>query len=268
MITAEVIAELLAKMPPISLEEMDGISLMNRIDTKFVASLDMVPLILSRALGNYHVQRPAQKTGLAEYDTLYYDTPGHAMYLMHHNRRACRQKIRTRQYLDTNDCFAEVKNKNNHGRTKKKRIPVPTAAFENVLQDARAFEFLSQKSLFPTSGLSPALETSFRRITLVNNARTERVTIDLGLAFSNRRTAVTASLPELVILELKRDGRAHSDMLDILSELRIHPRKISKYCIGIALTDKNMKQNNLKLKKRMISKLSAIAYAQAENGQQ
>lgn len=41
------------------------------------------------------------------------------MYRMHHCGKKVREKIRVRTYLDTNDTFLEIKNKNNHGRTKK-----------------------------------------------------------------------------------------------------------------------------------------------------
>lgn len=248
----------LAELSPISLEEMNGISLMNRIDTKFITSFDMVPHILARAAGNYYIQQSVEDKGLAGYNTLYYDTPGHGMYIMHHNRRARRQKIRAREYADTHDIFIEVKNKNNQGRTKKKRVPIPIEVFNNVLENEKARNFLSEKSIFPIESLSPALETSFQRMTLVNYAKTERVTMDIGLTFANRRTGVSAKIPDLVILELKRNGRVHSGMLDILGELRIHPRKISKNCIGIALTDSAIKQNRFKSKIHNIRKLSNV----------
>ena len=41
---------------PVSLEEMSGIRLMNRTDTKFVTSLDKLSLILQFAVTDYRVQ--------------------------------------------------------------------------------------------------------------------------------------------------------------------------------------------------------------------
>ena len=59
---------------------------------------------------------------LYNFGGLYFDTDDYEMYRMHHAGRTVREKIRVRTYLDSLDTFLEVKNKNNHGRTKKKRI--------------------------------------------------------------------------------------------------------------------------------------------------
>ena len=60
---------------------------------------------------------------------------------------------------------------------------------------------------------------------------------------------------DLVIVELKRDGNASSPMIGIMQTLRIHPLKISKYCIGTALTTPHLKHNRFKAKIRRIEKL-------------
>lgn len=254
------IESVLAPLEPITLAQMESIRLMNRIDSKFVCGIQMVPEILRLAQEDYFVQEIDAKVRLCRYHTIYYDTPTLEMYLMHHNRRIPRQKIRAREYCDTDDCFIEVKNKNNHGRTKKKRIEIPMDNLMNVLSYPAAYEFLSTKSKFPLEGLSPALSTDFSRITLVNKAHTERVTIDMSLDFGNMRNGVNTSVPNLVILELKRDGLRLSQMLTILNTLRIKSRRISKYCIGTALTDENVKQNRFKQKIRYIQKLSPLNY--------
>ena len=46
------------------------------------------------------------------------------MYLAHQNGRVIREKIRVRTYVSSGLTFLEVKNKNNKGRTDKKRIRV------------------------------------------------------------------------------------------------------------------------------------------------
>ena len=86
------------EMQTIDLSEMNSIKLMNRIDTKFIASSDDLVPILTMALDKYRVQS-IDGVRVARYDTLYYDTPELAMYTMHHNRKLRRQKVRTRTYL-------------------------------------------------------------------------------------------------------------------------------------------------------------------------
>ena len=239
---------------PLSLQEMDSVRLMNRIDSKFLTDESTIAGILldAQALGYRALQTEDGK--ISSYDTLYFDTPGLKMFLDHHNRRLVRQKVRTRVYLGSGQTFLEIKRKNNHGRTKKKRIGIPGDEFRDFKADAVACGFLAAKSEYTADGIAPSLETVFRRITLVNPAMTERVTIDSGLAFKNLRTGRETSLGSGVVIEIKQDGRTISPMKGILLDHRVKPVRVSKYCIGVTLTDPDVKANRFKPKVRMIEK--------------
>ena len=239
---------------PILLGEMDSIKLMNRIDTKFLTTEATLVHVLEDASARGYRALETEGTKISAYDTLYYDTPGLQMFLDHHNRRLVRQKVRTRTYVGSGQTFLEIKRKNNHGRTKKKRTEIPPAAFRDFSAEPAARELLEKYSAFPADALSPALETRFRRITLVNAAKTERLTIDTGLCFHNARNGREASLLDAVIIELKQDGRAASEMKDILLDHRVKPARLSTYCIGTTLTDGAVKSNRFKPKVRMIEK--------------
>ena len=229
---------------PVSLEEMDGIRLMNRTDTKFVTSLDKLKLLLRYADADYRVQQVANERNLA-YHTVYLDTPGCAMYLAHQNGRKVREKIRVRTYISSGLTFLEVKNKDNRGRTDKKRIPVDDI---HSLQSGQVETFLQRHAWYSLSELDPQLENDFRRITLVNKAFTERLTIDTQVRFHNLNTGQSASLDNLAIIELKRDGRSHSPICELLRNLHVKPMGISKYCTGLALTTPTIKRNQFKPK--------------------
>lgn len=244
----------IASFPPISLEEMDGIKLMNRIDTKYLTDEDTLTALLQDALAQGYMALETDGGKIASYDTLYFDTPRLRMFMDHHNRRLVRQKVRTRIYVDSGTAFLEIKRKNNHGRTKKKRTGIPKEEFRDFSRDAEACEYLADKSWFTAPELSPSLETVFRRITLVNPEKTERITIDSGLTFNNFRTGLGASLRNAVIIELKQDARADSPMKRILLGHRVKPIKVSKYCIGITLTSPGLKTNRFKSKIRRIEK--------------
>ena len=110
----------LERFRSIGLDEMDGIRLMNRVDTKFVTTDAMLEEILLRAESEYRVLE-IDGIRMSAYDTLYYDTADLEMYMAHHNRRLRRYKVRTRTYLNSGESFLEIKRKNNRGRTKKKR---------------------------------------------------------------------------------------------------------------------------------------------------
>jgi hypothetical protein len=126
----------------------------------------------------------------------------------------------------------EVKTKNNHGRTKKKRIEVCNMN----LADEEKRQFLAKHLRYDVDSLVPALNNHFSRITLVNKAKTERLTIDSSLRFNNLQNGCERDMADLVIIELKRDGLVFSPVLEMLRQLRIHPHGFSKYCMGSALT--------------------------------
>ncbi|MBQ6243360.1 MAG: polyphosphate polymerase domain-containing protein [Bacteroidales bacterium] len=244
----------LETISPISLGEMDSIRLMNRIDTKYLTTTSVLVRLLEDAAARGYRALETDGIRLCPYDTLYYDTPELQMFLDHHNRRLVRQKVRTRTYVGSGQTFLEIKRKNNHGRTKKKRTGVAPAAFRDFHVEPSALALLEAYSSIPAGAMTPALETLFRRITLVDAARTERLTIDTGLCFRNARNGREASLQDAVIIELKQDGRAASGMKDILLDHRVKALRVSKYCIGTTLTDTCVKSNRFKLKIREIEK--------------
>lgn len=249
------ISERLDAIPPISLGEMDSIRLMNRTDTKFMTEQETLVRILSESSRCGYRALVADGMKLSPYNSLYYDTADLKMFMDHHNRRLVREKVRTRVYLSSGATFLEVKRKNNKGRTKKKRMPVAPELFGDFRGNEEAAAYLESHSSFPATGISPALETAFDRITLVNAAKTERLTIDMNLRFKNVRTGLEADLGDGVIIELKQDGRAESQMKRILLDCRVKPLRISKYCIGTTLTDPGAKSNRFKVKIRKIEKI-------------
>ena len=89
----------------------------------------------------------------------------------------------------------------------------------------------------------------------MNKEKTERITFDTALGFSNPRTGRSAGLRDAVIIEVKQDGRADSRIGRILLDLRIHPFKVSKYCIGTILTDTSLHRGRFKEKVRGIEKI-------------
>ncbi len=246
--------ESLQALRPITLEEMDGIKLMNRVDTKYLTTeARLLHILAAAAAAGYRVLVTGEAR-ISPYDSVYYDTAGLKMFYDHHNRRLVRQKVRTRSYVNSGDCFLEIKRKNNKGRTKKKRIGIPAAEMMGFGADERACEYLAAHSWFRAGDLSPAVETRFHRITLVNPALTERLTIDTLLQFKNFRTGKETSLQDAVIIELKQDGRAASQMKNILLDLRVKPVRVSKYCIALTLTDPLAKTGRFKEKVRAIEK--------------
>ena len=242
--------DLINTFAPISLEQMSGVKLMNRTDTKFITTTDRLRLLLQMACNDYYVQEIDGGRNL-EYDTTYFDTTAFDMYNQHQWNHTNRQKIRFRTYCVSGLQFMEVKTKNNHGRTKKKRMEVTDM---NLAEQAKS-DFIGKHLRYGVDTLQPALNNHFSRITLVNKAKTERLTIDSALRFHNIVSGVDKDMGDLVIIELKRDGLVYSPVLEMLRQLRIHPHGFSKYCMGSALTNPDLRVNRFKRKLIEINKI-------------
>ncbi len=245
------IENLLERFGPISLPDMDRVSLMDRVDTKFVFHIDDLPGILLEALPHYQVLEISQKR-LFNYHSLYYDTPEFRMYHDHHRGKRNRHKVRYRKYVETNQVFLEVKFKSNTNRTNKKRIPRTEVEMQ---PSEESWKFIRKRLKWADHRLEPKLWTLFRRFTLVHLDHPERITIDIGLELKNDRQAFSS--PFMVIAEVKREaGSQRSDFMSLLLERGIKPSGMSKYCLGCVLLYPGVKTNLYKRKLLILSKLS------------
>ena len=246
---------IIRQFDPITLDEMSGIRLMYRIDTKFVTTMPVLARLLVMAQEEYLAQEIKGERNML-YETTYFDTTHYDMFYTHQYGHANRQKIRFRTYVSSHLQFMEVKTKNNHGRTKKKRIEVTDMS----LMDAEKRMFLEKHLHYGVDTLQPAINNHFRRITLVNRGKTERLTIDSDLRFHNLVSGIDKDMGDLVIIELKRDGQVFSPVLEMLRQLRIHPHGFSKYCMGSALTNPQLPVNRFKTKLRDIDIIMNIKH--------
>ncbi len=240
---------ILKKFQPITLEEMDSVMLMSRMDVKYYFHASILKNILEKASKYYKILEIKNQRQF-QYLTTYFDTPDFRMYQDHHNGKLNRYKIRQRHYVLTGTEFFEVKHKTNKGWTLKSRIRNDNNKYLNEITNT----FLKDNSPYSNSVLHQILVNDFVRITLVNNIIRERATLDYGIAFSNFNEK--SELPHLGVVEIKQDFRSDkSILLNIMRDFRIKPDGISKYCIGVATLCKGLKTNMLKQKIRKINKI-------------
>lgn len=241
---------ILAAFDPIMLEEMDTVKLMNRVDTKYIFPYSRLPLILSRLQDDFRILEIGS-IRLSRYETLYFDTAGHKLYLDHHNGKLNRYKVRCRKYIDSDKIFFEVKHKSNKERTAKVRIS-RNHFIEEI--DGKAKKLVESKTPVNPESLLPALRVSFSRMTFVSKAMTERVTIDTGLQFRNG--TAEKDFPWMVIAELKQDRNARSPFRSLMQHHHIVPTPVSKFCLGMVSLYPQIKKNNFKQKIHTINKLN------------
>ena len=244
------IDEIIIPFDPISLDRMDEVKLLNRMDTKFVFEAKKLPGILEQLYSSYYILEINQ-VRLQRYETLYFDTPGHQLYLNHHNQRLNRFKVRSRKYVDSGLCYFEIKFKNNKGRTLKERNKQKGPQEEIT---GKQEKLLATCTKLAPAMLLPALWVDFTRITLVNHEMSERVTIDTGMVFRNE--SAEQAYPGVVIAEVKQDRSGSSFISTILHKEHLPGSRISKYCLGIISLNPQIKQNNFKQKLLHIKKLN------------
>ena len=219
------IKELLDPFEPITLQEMDRVKLMNRMDTKFAFRFSDLNTLLPLLTLNYRVLT-IEGTNTPHYESLYFDDERFSFFRDHHNGKGDRFKVRIRKYVESNLFFLEIKHKIK-GRTDKKRIV--TDQFNEVLPESD-LAFV-HKELQANKNLVPTMWNSFQRITFVSKTENERLTLDFNILFE--KDGVKKSFKQLVIAELKQeDLNRNSVFYQLMKEQRIRPYRLSKYCLG------------------------------------
>ncbi len=238
----------LASFKPIGLEEMDTVKLMNRTDTKFIFNQKKLVPVLEQLNHSYSCFTIDTQT-VSTYNTLYFDTDNFLLYKQHHNGILNRYKLRHRKYIESDLNFLEIKFKSNKERTIKTRIKYNLT---NEL-DLRAMGFIEKTMPYSATSLKPNVWINYKRITLVDIVNGERLTIDKDLEIINQDKVL--HLPNIIIAELKRGNKQNSSFINLMKKMHIQPGGISKYCLGLALTETNLKTNNFKEKLLKISRI-------------
>jgi hypothetical protein len=241
---------LAADFAPISLEQMDAVSLLNRIDTKYVLSPVQLAKVLA-ALQPHYWMLSIGGQRLNHYRTLYFDTPRFELYTAHVNDRPERYKVRSREYTDSSLSFLEVKHRTRKDRTIKERIQTERPVEK---MSVRMGDWLRSVSPLNAPALEPKLWNTFTRMTLVSQQGCERVTLDIDLEFFTGERRV--ELGGIVVAEVKMDScRQASPFVEQMRAQRICQRGFSKYAVGVAMLYDQVKKNALKPKMLMIEKL-------------
>jgi hypothetical protein len=232
----------------ISLNEMDGVKLMDRSDTKFLLSEEQLFGIFSDFKTDYRILE-IEGQRISRYESLYFDTADLSLYHQHRRGRLPRCKVRIRHYAETGQRFLEVKVKSNKGRTIKDRVRQDE---ENLISEAGAV-LIKKLSGLDAGELISCLRVDYSRITLVNRSMPERITLDLNLTFSDNDGR--QEIPRLVIAEVKQERSRKSPFVQILHENQIREGTVSKYCWGLISLRSDLPHHHFKTKIRALHKI-------------
>ena len=277
--TSDVLGTSLADLPAVHLDELtDQAALQRRVDRKYVLPVAAcVPLLADLGSRGAHVLEIEGRRTFG-YDSVYLDTADLTCYLQAAHRRPRRFKVRTRTYVDSGQCWLEVKTRDRRGWTVKHRTAYDVRDRALLTTDGRLFveQVLASAGLGLDAGttLDAALRSVYRRSTLHLPQTRSRVTLDTTLTFrglgptSPRPGTAAASealtqgavtpeaasqeaatqgsvspeavtLPGYAVVETKTDGRpCAADRLLWADGYR--PVRISKYGTGLAALDPDL----------------------------
>ncbi|MDC7234681.1 MAG: polyphosphate polymerase domain-containing protein [Spirochaetales bacterium] len=250
----EEIEQKLEGFDTIALKDLGSVALLDRVDTKYVGHVNQLAKILPALQKEYKVLYHQGVKQFA-YETTYLDTSDFQFYRAHHQGRANRYKVRTRGYRDTGVYFDEIKFKDNRKKTYKTRVQRDE---RDTVVDVDFLDFIAESPELETlrDDLKPVLDVDYTRMTFVNNQYTERITLDYALRFNKEQ--VNSQLDNLFILEVKKSSLNQKSVMEsILKNHKIYPSRISKYCVGMVMTNKSLKHNRFKPLIRNISKINS-----------
>ncbi len=227
------------QLEPISLEQLDSVSLLNRVDKKFVLNSFQLEQIFPCLLENYFVLE-IDGNKIFTYENNYFDTKCFQFYKDHHNSYVHRIKVRSRKYVESNLSFFEIKKKEKIDRTNKFRAKVPDLMDELDQSKKDIIKTFTRKNI---SNIELILKNNFSRVTLVNKQFTERVTIDVNLEFIKDEKKI--ALSKVAIIEIKQSKATQSSPLaDFFKSNNFRKQSFSKYIYGVIIFNEEIKKNN------------------------
>ena len=231
------------RLPPVSLVELnESAELLARHDRKYVIPAAELDAVLAGIPRMRVLEIDGRRS--SRYESTYLDTVDLDSWTASAHRRRRRWKVRTRVYVDSGDCWLEVKTRGRRGETVKERQvhhdrhPGLSGAAGHWVRERLA---AARVPGVDTDGLVPTLHTSYLRTTLLLDAGAGRATVDRELRWTSAHG--TAEVGDVLVVETK-SGSVRPGPLDRrLWELGHRPIRISKYGAGLALLTPDLQRN-------------------------
>lgn len=256
---SEDLFSILNEFSTISLEQLNAtMSLMERVESKYVIRLADIGILMKNFLKDYYILS-IKNNSIFTYDNIYMDTSDYLFYHQHENRLHQRMKVRSREYVDSeNLAFFEVKEKE-WKVIRKSRYPINVSESKTLTKENIAFYNGICQSLWldwSNRNLTPSMRTRYKRITLCSKKSDERITIDFDVQVQDLRTenSKLINLWAFSIIETK-SSRKHSKSHKIIESLCYEKAKwCSKYCLWLLYTQQIKETKKFKQTMKTIDK--------------
>ncbi len=230
-----------AGLPGISLHAVDEMAgLQTRVDRKYVID----PHVVSDLVGSLEDSLSVldiDGVRTSGYESVYFDTSDHALYLAAAHGRRRRFKVRTRMYMESGLCMLEIKTKGNRGQTIKRRIAYDPGDRRRLTSEGVRFVDAWSASSLGAELLVPTLTTTYDRTTFVDRDSRSRMTIDSDLVCSDEMGSALV-LDDYLIVETKSSGLpTAADRW--LWQHGHRPTKVSKFSTGLAALHPELPHN-------------------------
>lgn len=224
----------------ISLQQLNSsASLLERSETKYIIHTSQLVDLIASLKPSFSILTINGKE-IFSYQNIYIDSDEYHCYNMHQSggNEKWRYKIRTRHYVDSDVYFCEFKHKK-WKQLSKFRYQCTENEHGIFTDESREFCNGIYESVFKETlpeNLTPALNNSYKRITLCSKDFSEKMTIDVWFKFYDPRNKRYAKLENIAIVESKATTQP-AFTAPMFEELWITSAKAcSKYCLGLILT--------------------------------
>lgn len=212
----------------------------SRKEYKFIIPHEKLPQVLE-FLAQDFVYTTCGGKAFHHYQTHYFDTPEKLFFKRHRQGKFNRIKVRIREYQTGEvERFVECKKKIKGIHTEKHR-----QKFQDQL-DARFIQEHLEPYGAHVQHLQQQLTLDYKRLFLLSKDFRRRVTIDSNIEATNLDGETKELLSQYVILEVKEKGLAKDIHQYLRREHGIRPQSFSKYCVGLALMNPQLKANRWK----------------------
>lgn len=239
--------DVLAQHEAVSFEQINEVTdPFARIDRKYIVTSETLEeLVDSLRPGALVLEIEGRRA--FSYESIYFDTPGLALYREAAFGRRRRFKVRSRLYRDSQEVMLEVKSRSGRGHTIKGRYPYSIDDRDRLTRAGRAFVEGIVGSGELLEALKPTMTTSYQRTTVADLVAGARMTIDSGVQCRGWSGGI-AKIADIV-LETKSSGAA-SPFDRWLWGHGIRPIKLSKYCTAMAVINPDLPSNKWHRTKR------------------
>ncbi len=210
---------------------------MKRIEKKFLLTEEKFLELLEHFSKQFDILAIENKK-IFSYDNIYMDTKDYDFYYQHENGDNNRTKVRSRNYKDSeNLTFFEYKNKVN-GVTHKTRCRIDTSEHGKMCPKKEGYFAGIYSKVYgceKAPQISPALQTRYKRCTLVHKDSLERLTIDFHIETRDLRnnTKPFIKMENLVIIESKSLLELSPSQKILASHDISWTKSCSKYSLGV-----------------------------------